>query len=57
MSDSWVTTWQISRLRGTSAAFVGLVDAPDATTAKERAIKQFAIRSEDQKRLIAVWHQ
>ena len=49
-----VTPWQISRLRGTPAAFVGLVDAPDAATAKERAIKQFAIRPEDQKRLIAV---
>jgi hypothetical protein len=47
-------TWQISRLRGTPAAFVGLVDAPDAATAKERAIKQFAIRKEDQDRLIAV---
>jgi hypothetical protein len=52
-----VTTWQISRLRGTPAAFVGLVDAPDAASAKERAIKQFAIRPEDQKRLIAVRHQ
>ena len=50
------TTWQISRLRGTPAAFVGLVDAPDAATAKQRAIKQFAIRPEDQKRLIAVRH-
>jgi hypothetical protein len=51
-----VATWQISRLRGTPAAFIGLVDAPDAASAKERAIKQFAIRPEDQKRLIAVRH-
>ena len=49
-----VATWQISRLRGTPAAFVGLVDAPDAATAKERAIKQFDIRPEDRDRLIAV---
>jgi len=49
-----VATWQISKLRGTPAAFVGLVDAPDADTAKERAIKQFRVRPEDQKRLIAV---
>ena len=52
-----VATWQISRLRGTPAAFIGLVDAPDAASAKERAIKQFSIRPEDQKRLIAVRHQ
>jgi hypothetical protein len=52
-----VATWQISRLRGTPAAFIGLIDAPDAATAKERAIKQFAIRPEDRNRLIAVRHQ
>jgi len=52
-----VATWQISKLRGTPAAFVGLIDAPDAASAKERAIKQFSIRPEDQKRLIAVRHQ
>jgi hypothetical protein len=52
-----VATWQISRLRGTPAAFVGLIDAPDEAMAKERAIQQFAIRPEDRKRLIAVRHQ
>jgi len=50
-------TWQISRLRGTPAAFIGLIDAPDAATAKERAVKQFNIRPEDRGRLIAVRHQ
>jgi hypothetical protein len=48
-----VAIWQISKLRGTPAAFVGLIDAPDAA-AKERAIKQFAIRPGDRDRLIAV---
>jgi len=52
-----VMTWQISRFRGVPAAFVGLVDAPDAASAKERAIKQIAIRPEDRDRLIAVRHQ
>jgi hypothetical protein len=52
-----VATWQISKLRGTPAAFVGLMDAPDAATAKERAIKHFNIRPEGQKRLIAVRHR
>jgi gamma-glutamylcysteine synthetase len=42
-----VTTWQISRLKASPAAFIGLVDAPDAASAKERAIKQFDIRPED----------
>jgi gamma-glutamylcysteine synthetase len=49
-----VTTWQISRLKASPAAFIGLVDAPDAASAKERAIKQFDIRPEDRDRLIAV---
>jgi hypothetical protein len=31
-----VATWQIGRLRGTLAALVGFVDAPDETTAKEQ---------------------
>jgi hypothetical protein len=31
-------------------------DAPDAASAKERAIKKLAIRPEDQKGLIAVRH-
>jgi hypothetical protein len=49
-----VTTWQISRLRGTPAAFVGLIEAPDESGAIKAAIKQFDVRPEDQKRLIAV---
>jgi hypothetical protein len=52
-----VATWQISKLRGTPAAFVGLIDAPDAATAKSQAIKQFDISPEDRNRLIAVRHQ
>jgi hypothetical protein len=50
-------TWEIRRLTASPAAFVGLVDAPDEAKAKERVIKQFAIRPEDQKRLIALWHR
>ena len=50
-------TWLTSRLRGTPAAFIGLVDAPDAATAKALAIRQFNIRREDQERLIAVRYQ
>jgi len=49
-----IATWQISRLRGTPAAFIGLIDAPDAASAKAQAVKQFDIRPEDRDRLIAV---
>jgi hypothetical protein len=49
-------TWEIRRLKGTPAALVGLVKAPDEAKAKERAIKQFQIRPEDRDRLIAVQH-
>jgi len=50
-------TWEIRRLKASPAAFFGLVDPPDEAKANELAIKQFAIRPEDQKRLIALWHQ
>jgi len=39
---------------GPRHAFIGLIDALDEATAKERAIKQFDIRPEDRDRLIAV---
>ena len=51
------TTWEIRRLKGTPAAFIGLVDAPDETSAVEAAIAQFAIPPRDQKSLIALRHQ
>ncbi len=50
-------TREIRRLKATPAAFIGLVDAPDETSAVKAAIKQFAIRPQDQKRLIAVRHR
>jgi hypothetical protein len=47
-------SWNIYRLRGTPAAFIGTVDAPDETTAVKKAIEEFAITdAEQQKRLIA----
>ena len=52
-------TWEIRRITATPAAFVGLVDAPDAESALATAIKDkhLNIRAEDQKRLIAVRHR
>ena len=47
-------TWEIRRLKATPAAFIGLVDAPDETSAVRAAIKQFAIPPRHQKSLIAV---
>jgi hypothetical protein len=55
--QSPVPRWEIRRLKATPAAFIGLVDAPDQTSAVRVAIKQFAIPPRDQKSLIAVRHQ
>ena len=50
-------TWEIRRLKASPAALVGLVHAPDEASAIKRAVKEYEIRPEDQKRLIAVRHQ
>jgi hypothetical protein len=50
-------TCEIRRLKAAPATFVGLLNAPDEATAIKVAIKQFDVRPEDQKRLIAVRHQ
>jgi hypothetical protein len=50
-------TWEIRRLKASPAAFVGLIDAADEATAVKVALKQFNVRPEDQKRLIALRHQ
>jgi hypothetical protein len=52
-----VPRWEIRRLKATPAAFIGLVDAPDESSAVKTAIKQFDIRPQDQKSLIAVLHR
>ena len=47
-------SWRILRIRGTPAAFIGIVDAPDEGSAINEAIKQFEITNpEHQKRLVA----
>jgi len=50
-------TWEIRRIKATPAAFIGLVDAPDQASAVKAAIKQYGIRPQDQKSLIALRHQ
>ena len=50
-------TWEIRRLKASPAALVGLVEAPDEASAIKRAVKEYEIRREDHKRLIAVRHQ
>ncbi len=47
-------TWEIRRLKESP---VGLVDASDEASAIELAIKQYEIRRENRKRLIAVRYQ
>jgi hypothetical protein len=46
-------TWSIYHIKGTPAAFLGHVEAPDEEAAIKRAIEEFEIRPELQKRLLA----
>jgi hypothetical protein len=47
--------WSIYLLRASPAKFVGVVDAPDADAAIEKAIKEFEIKDPSrQQRLIAI---
>jgi hypothetical protein len=44
--------WQVYRLNGSPAAFVGIVYAPDEKPAPKAAIRQFEITAEEQNRLL-----
>jgi hypothetical protein len=46
--------WTIYRVRGTPAAALGTVEAPDEATAIAKAIEEFAIGPQHRSRLIAV---
>ena len=46
-------TWNIYRLKGTPAALLGHVEAPDAETAIRTAIDEFKIEPAFHKRLLA----
>ncbi len=48
--------WEIYRLKGSPAAFIGLVYADDAESAIAAAIEEHKIRPADQKRLFARPH-
>jgi hypothetical protein len=53
-TESTEYSWSIYRLRGTPAAFIGIVDAPDEASAIKKAIEDYNITDpEGQKRLIA----
>jgi hypothetical protein len=45
--------WAIYRLKGTPAALLGHVEAPDEETAIKKAIDEFAIEAALHKRLLA----
>ena len=47
--------WQVIRLTASPAKFIGSVYALDEAAALERAIAEFQIRPEDQKRLLVPW--
>ena len=44
--------WEVYRLKGSPAAFVGIVYAPDEKPAPKAAIRQFEITAEEQNRLL-----
>jgi hypothetical protein len=47
-------TWEISRIKGTPAAILGRIKAPDAETAVKEWIEKFGITDpEQQNRLVA----
>jgi gamma-glutamylcysteine synthetase len=46
-------SWDIYRIKGTPAAFIGIVEAPTAEAAIERAIEEFNIKGKARLRLIA----
>jgi hypothetical protein len=46
-------TWNIYHIKGTPAVLLGHVEAPDEETAIERAIEEFKVSPELQKRLLA----
>jgi hypothetical protein len=48
-----MASWAIYRLKGTPAALLGHVDAPDEATAIKKAIDEFAIEPALHKRLLA----
>ena len=47
-------TFHIVRLKASPAAFIGRVEADDETAAVKAAVKQYRIRPEDQRRVIAI---
>jgi 1,2-phenylacetyl-CoA epoxidase PaaB subunit len=47
-----VQAWEVRRLKGTPAAFVGIVYAPDEKTARKVATEQFKIRAKDARSLL-----
>jgi hypothetical protein len=51
-------SWDIYRLRGTPAVYIGSVNAPDENSAIKKAIEEFQITdTEQQKRLVAQRHR
>jgi hypothetical protein len=46
------TQWKVYRLKGSPAAFIGVVYAPDEKAALKAAIKEFAITPDQQDRLL-----
>jgi len=46
-------SWAVYHLRGTSSAFIGIVEAPDEKAAIEKAVDEYGVPANQRKRLIA----
>jgi hypothetical protein len=53
MAKKPLARWEITRIRGTPAAFVGFVEATDAESAIKEAIKRFGITDPVQQERLA----
>jgi len=55
MAKEHLHTWWIFRIESLPAGQIGIIEAPDAETAKKRAIEKYKINdAEQQKRLVAL---
>jgi hypothetical protein len=52
-ADKRMHRWEISHIKGAPAVTIGRVDAPDAESAIEEAIKQFGMKERVRDRLAA----
>jgi hypothetical protein len=48
-----IHSWTVYHLRGTSSAFIGIVEAPDEKAAIEKTVEEYGVPENQRNRLIA----